>query len=572
MGGRLRRQGWSKRPKSRAAPSTGSLRSDTVPAKTESAHRTATIRDEPPRGTRIGRSWSTVTARSTAGLACFGAVATIFQLLGLVGAHWVALAGLAAGGAVLWSAGTGHRAVAGRIGAVALLVMPLSLGFMMAGLRTSDEQHMDGDYNIAVAEFAQLDGTRVSRATEGRLFATSVYDRLVAATGPLQLEGFHVVINSPDASGRLSGSTVGDFGNSALAQAQTLNADLMITGLISRSVDASTVTPQFFLSSTRIPDAEELADAHRFGAPISVPGDMVTNPLVRKELRERLIARTNALGEFVIGLSYYGVGRYDAALDHFTAAETNSDWARSDGKEVLYLFLGNTVGRLGDLANAQVYYSQAVEINSSYDRARLGLAEVQFQQSRGTCESGSVNAVGLGQARKTYNDVLATSNTDDLYAAVRLKALFGDGRTLVCLSQAMVEDHWIEAEGTLNLISREFQQGNHSIRTLAAESEALLGIIALPSFPHARTDAAYSLASAHFQRAAEWASSPDRRALFYSLSGYARWRLQEFDEAESAYRLAVGFASPGPLQDRYGDSLRAIQQHQAPPTPSLPIS
>ena len=119
-----------------------------------------------------------------------------------------------------------------------------------------------------------------------------------------------------------------------------------------------------------------------------------------------------------------------------------------------------------------------------------------------------------------------------------------------------MEDHWIEAEGTLNLISREFQQGNHSIRTLAAESEALLGIIALPSFPHAGTDAAYSLASAHFQRAAEWASSPDRRALFYSLSGYARWRLQEFDEAESAYRLAVGLASPGPLQDRYGDSLR----------------
>ena len=367
MGGRLRRQGWSKRPKLLERRPLGPCgQTPCLPKRKALTERyvlgmnRCVGRELVDHGRQSLRAPPPAWPASGPSLPSFSFWAWLERI------GWHSLVWRLGGGSR--SAGTGHRAVAGRIGAVALLVMPLSLGFMMAGLRTSDEQHMDGDYNIAVAEFAQLDGTRVSRATEGRLFATSVYDRLVAATVPLQLEGFHVVINSPDASGRLSGSTVGDFGDSALAQARTLNADLMITGLISWTVNASMVTPQFFLSSTRIPDAEELADVDRFGAPISVPGDMVTNPLVRKELRERLIARTNALGEFVIGLSYYGVGRYDAALDHFTAAETNSDWARSDGKEVLYLFLGNTVGRLGDLANAQVFYSQAVEINSSYDR------------------------------------------------------------------------------------------------------------------------------------------------------------------------------------------------------------
>ena len=67
--------------------------------------------------------------------------------------------------------------------------------------------------------------------------------------------------------------------------------------------------------------------------------------MVSRQLRETVLTRTQALAQFVIGLGYYAIGEYDEARARFLTAETTPEWEDGDGKEILYLWLGNVSGR-----------------------------------------------------------------------------------------------------------------------------------------------------------------------------------------------------------------------------------
>ena len=91
--------------------------------------------------------------------------------------------------------------------------------------------------------------------------------------------------------------------------------------------------------------AEEITGQYELGKRILgsvVAGGSITD---NAQVRLALLARTRALTQFVIGLSWYGARDYGNAYEAFEQAD-QPEWRDEDGKEILYLFLGNSSGKL----------------------------------------------------------------------------------------------------------------------------------------------------------------------------------------------------------------------------------
>ena len=108
-------------------------------------------------------------------------------------------------------------------------------------------------------------------------------------------------------------------------------------------------------------------------------GNFAGNPASSEELRRQALARTSIMANLVIGLGYYLTGRYDRAAHYFEVADGLPGWDPGEGKELLYVMLGNTAGKRGDLDAATQYYAEALAANPEYARAQLGAAEVRLR-------------------------------------------------------------------------------------------------------------------------------------------------------------------------------------------------
>ena len=318
---------------------------------------------------------------------------------------------------------------------------------------------------------------------------------------------------------------------------------------------------EFFLDDRQLQNAEELFGQHDLGSTIVTTGDIAANSAIRRDLRAEILDRTRALAEFLVGLSFYEGKEYQPAFEHFEAALGTKEWDDRDGKEVLYLFLGNAAGKLDDLGRAATFYEQALTLNPQYARARVGQAEVLFQQSRGNCEAGNVNVEGMNRALTTFQGAGAAEDRPAL-SDVDIKVVFGEGRIHRCLSQALVADHWAEAGVELQAVIDAFANGNARVRELAAESYGELGFVHLPSEGDPDPDARFRQSAADYQQALDLSLVDDRKAYFSSVRGSILARLGDLAAAEEAYRTAIRLADDVGARARYEEALAALT---APP-------
>jgi tetratricopeptide (TPR) repeat protein len=418
-------------------------------------------------------------------------------------------------------------------------VLGIYLGVRDVFERPAAPPPMTGGFNIAVAKFGSIDSKgNVVESQAGLDLAQSVFDHLRGELQSLDKGGFDLQVRGPGQIRTIKGETPEERAQAASLLSRKIRADVIVYGLLRSDGGGTGFVPEFFLNEHKLQKAEELGGQHALGTTIRIPAELDKNIVARKDLRDHLLGRTRALAEFVVGLSYYTLDRLTEASDHFANAQLAPGWDDHEGKEVLYLFLGNTAGKLNDLAKAEASYAKALNLEPEYARARLGASEVLYQTARGSCEAGSVDAAGMFQALESFRGA-ATALVQPPLADIGAKAAFGVGRVQECLSQALVADHWGDAEREFRRVIRDYGGKNERIRNLAAESHAHLGFIALPASDDADATARYRQALVEYEKAIQLSKRNDRRAFMHSMVGFIHTRLHDPKAAAAAYAEAI---------------------------------
>ena len=443
-----------------------------------------------------------------------------------------------------------------RIATAAAVLVAVVLGVLHV-VQPPGPSVMTGDYNIAVAQFAGVDSAgRPARSLEARALAQSVYDVLHNELASIEQGGFDLNLRAPAETGSISGSTPQRRAAAAATEARQIHADVIVYGTLRVDVP-NQFAPEFFLSDRQLQNAEELFGQHELGSVIRTSGDISRNPVIRKELRDQILDRAHALAEFIVGLSYYGANQAQPAFDHFEAARKTAGWDDSDGKEVLYLFLGNAAGKLGRFEEADGFYTEALALNPEYTRARLGRAEVLLHNSQGNCEAGQVDVGGLNAALDSYRRALSAKAQPAL-SDIGSKVIFGEGRVHLCLSQALAGDYWADAEREFQQVINQFRAGNGRLREMAAESYADLGFVHLPSSGDQDAADRYRRAAADYQTAIDLTPDDDRKAFFFGMRGFIFTRLGDPAKADDAYASAIRLARDPAARARYEEARRAL--------------
>jgi tetratricopeptide (TPR) repeat protein len=288
-------------------------------------------------------------------------------------------------------------------------------------------------------------------------------------------------------------------------------------------------------------DAEELTGHFAFGSLISVPGDAASDAVARRDLRRHVVARVHALVQFVLGLGYYRANQLHDAMAAFAAAEKTSSWDAHDGKEVPYLFTGNTAGKLGHYDAARRAYTLALKLNPNYARAQLGLAEIQLHQAARGCTPGRADLPGLRRSVAIFETAQTAADQPPL-SDVPTKAAFQLGRAYLCLSQAGDGDqHKTAAKQQFELVVREFETGNDRIRHLAAESHFGLALIATPTAGDPTAASKLEQVALEYQKAITFSGDdPARQQIFYQHLSETYEALGRAADAQEAREHAGG--------------------------------
>jgi tetratricopeptide (TPR) repeat protein len=375
---------------------------------------------------------------------------------------------------------------------------------------------MIGDLNIALAEFDQRGPDSISKPLADRSgFADSLQNELRQQLAPLAARGFQVQLRSASQTGPLDGASPKERAEQAERRARQLNAQILVYGTLGEGEDASFLSPEFYIAPDGLPDAEELVGHFAFGSPIRVPGNATTEPVARRDLRRQAVVRAHALVQFMLGLAWYRANQLNDATAAFAAAEETGGWDARDGKEVLYLFAGNTAGKLRRYQNAIRAYTFALTLNPNYARARLGLGEVYLHQAARSCTPGGADVPGLRRSMAMFDQARTAADQPPL-SDVAIKAAFQLGRAYLCLSLTSGRDQLETAKENFNLVIREFDGGNHRIRHLAAESHFGLALIAAPPAGDRATRPKLEQVAAEYRKAlALSGDDPARQQIFY---------------------------------------------------------
>ncbi|WP_345071640.1 hypothetical protein [Phytohabitans flavus] len=359
----------------------------------------------------------------------------------------------------------------------AAAVVVLIMGLVGANAPAA-RPHMTGLYNIVLAPFTWSGPTPASQVPS-RL-QTVLFRELNAwadEVSAIQLRG-------PDQVEVIEPERGSNRNESLHRVARDHGADVVVTGRL-QSIDGMlTVEIELFLTDRTFGDAPEFVGLHTIS--VTEPVDVLERNLeINEELTETAVHYLKAVVAFVRGLGDYALDDFTGAEGRFLTAEAEFDLVdevpghHRVRHDVLYLLLGNTVGR-GDKARldqAVDYYRLALSQNPSYTRARIGLAEATRAAVR--CQAGQAQPGPLELAADHYRAALAGDDGDDgSQAFLRMQAHLGLGLAYQCLTIAKLGDHWADADAEFREVLRLHATGGlaggearHSLR-LAAEAKA----------------------------------------------------------------------------------------------------
>ena len=430
--------------------------------------------------------------------------------------------------------------VIGLVGTVAILAFFL--------FKPEDKpEMMASSFNVAVAEFIVVDekGNQI-KSDYGLDFSNWLYDRfdenLHDELG--QLVGSHEIW-PPEYTGQISGSTE-ERTKKVEALAEKINAHIIVYGVINQSGDSNgsgNVELEFYINRKGFDEALEITGHHLFSnAPISLPFDQSDN----ETQNPGLDARTQGLSLVISGLSYYATDNMTKAIERFEAAEAVPHWRafKGNGKEVLYLLLGNAYSRRASIENdstfldqSESYYDKSLEINNNYARAIVGRAGTFYLYALGDPNNQTYDDLDhelLSKAEAEFTHALTLNSPES--ANIESKVNFSLGQIYFTrFATGDNSDNWMQrAKNAFQAVVYDFENNNNqAIDDLAAHAYARLGIISLYEGQLEDTFRYMGLAVEY--------ASPFYEAEYQILMGdfYALEAVCEIENASRAYERAI---------------------------------
>ncbi|WP_285601875.1 hypothetical protein [Kineosporia sp. NBRC 101731] len=261
------------------------------------------------------------------------------------------------------------------------------------------------------------------------------------------------------------------------------NADLAVSILLKPGRLRTTMNVEF-LGSSDGDEATELAGFNSFGDE-TLSG--FSSPSTEARVAKAVRSRSESYLTLMRAVSSYGIGEYTDSIEQFTRSQKNLTTVQF--QRFSLMMLGNATGRAGDDAQAREraarFFRKSLRLDPSYGRARLGLAEVLFQQA--LRESGDEEArcsdwprAQMDQmfaARRAYEEVLAS---DDRYGipGVETRARYGMGRADTCLTLAGDETRLKPAIDQLEKVISAYraQPDQQWLQALASEAHACIAL------------------------------------------------------------------------------------------------
>ncbi|MCA1675723.1 MAG: hypothetical protein LC799_27275, partial [Actinobacteria bacterium] len=155
------------------------------------------------------------------------------------------------------------------------------------------------------------------------------------------------------------------------------HSDMVVSGHLTDTGTSVILQSEVFLGEGSLEGAAELGGIHYLDFDIT-PVGVERNPEARRRARAQFIGQIEAYAQFIAAVSLSVYGDNGAALAGLE--RVRDDWSSPRQRKIIDVFLGNVWGRLNDRVQAESYYADALAVDPSYDRARLGLAEIDYQR------------------------------------------------------------------------------------------------------------------------------------------------------------------------------------------------
>lgn len=287
---------------------------------------------------------------------------------------------------------------------------------------------MSGGFKVAVAQFGRVDANgNVQSSDDGDKLSKFIYDQLnsefnALTQDPAIKEDFSPQLWHDSMEPFQKRATIGMIPNkspdkekSLQELAKRINADLIIYGNLEANQSAATFEPQFYIPQSIKAEADEITGNTQLGTPVTIPLPVdLDSAGARRSLTRNLSVRTSALAQFTIGVLYDTFGDNDRAYNVFTEAEKKlTDWDESQGKEILYYFIGREAWSLANghknltrvfksadeaLQKAKEALDHAKQINPRYARTHIGWGNVYFLRAQTVLVAERVQATEFATA------------------------------------------------------------------------------------------------------------------------------------------------------------------------------
>lgn len=338
-----------------------------------------------------------------------------------------------------------------------ILLVGAGIGFAFWWI--SQPQYMEGDFNIAVAQFGEITDEGVIESVQAAKISNSLFNYLdseyKATDFGLEVQATHK--NIPIIFEDLE----------AEALAQRINADVVIYGNVSVNDGVAEFCPRFYVADH--PDTQELTGQNKLAHPIEFN---ISELGFQDEINRRLRGQASILVSFTEGLVYLSSDNLDGATNSFQQAINEAEhFDPFPGMETLYL-LFSVPNRL------QKNYSKAVEslnkallINPENARAYIGLGNIYYDQAILDWDQGK-----LEQALTNYEKAL-TAQYHPPGAYVKEKVNVSMGNIYIVQAQ-LNEDSRLYSQAILHydqVIARYKETENSKVRQLASVAYFGLG-------------------------------------------------------------------------------------------------